>query len=622
MRSPWPKTQHRPFIPQQSRGMGNFAYRIRRPLFILVLLIIIPCYIAQGMANFTYGNEAVANSPGTPVYEAEQQMNAAYGKSNMMIALVPLDSSLTEKAMTDEIDDLPYVKYALSLSSVLPEGIPEDFLPENITSIMHSKNWARVIINVRSSGESDDAFKFADNIRGIVDRYYPNEQTYLVGVTPSTQDIKSIIVPDYNRVNIVSLLGVALVVALLTPLSMLVAAFISKRTFSLFHEQSTLAARETAVIDESVSGGAVVKAYSREDAITADFDELNEEYRKTATRAVFYSSITNPSTRFVNSLVYCGVALAGGLMAVANPLVTAGQISTLLYYAHNYAKPFNELSDVIAELQSSLASAARVFELLDTPDEPDDIPSAVAIDPASVKGSVAAENAAFSYTERPFMEGIDFDVKPGMRVAVVGPTGCGKTTLINLFMRFYETNAGTITVDGKDIRHITRDSLRASFGMVLQDTWLKSGTVRENIAMGKPDTTDEEIEAAARASHAHSFIKRLPKGYDTPLSEDGGQLSQGQKQLLCITRVMLALPPMLILDEATSSIDTRTEIKIQKAFAELMRGRTSFIVAHRLSTIRNADKIIVIHKGVIEEEGSHEELLEKRGRYYGLYANQ
>jgi len=415
---------------------------------------------------------------------------------------------------------------------------------------------------------------------------------------------------------------VALVVALLTPLSMLVAAFISKRTFSLFHEQSTLAARETAVIDESVSGGAVVKAYSREDAITADFDELNEEYRKTATRAVFYSSITNPSTRFVNSLVYCGVALAGGLMAVANPLVTAGQISTLLYYAHNYAKPFNELSDVIAELQSSLASAARVFELLDTPDEPAELPDAAAIDPAKVEGSVRADGVEFSYTDRPFMAGIDFDVKPGMRVAVVGPTGCGKTTLINLFMRFYETNAGTITVDGKDIRHITRDSLRASFGMVLQDTWLKSGTVRENIAMGKPDATDEEIEAAARASHAHSFIKRLPKGYDTPLSEDGGQLSQGQKQLLCITRVMLALPPMLILDEATSSIDTRTEIKIQKAFAELMRGRTSFIVAHRLNTIKNADMILVMKDGRIIERGTHDELMKAGGFYAGLYGAQ
>ena len=415
---------------------------------------------------------------------------------------------------------------------------------------------------------------------------------------------------------------VALVVALLTPLSMLVAAFISKRTFSLFHEQSTLAAKQTSVIDESVSGGLVVKAYSREDAIAADFDRLNEEYRKTATRAVFYSSITNPSTRFVNSLVYCGVALAGGLMAVANPLVTAGQISTLLYYAHNYAKPFNELSDVIAELQSSLASAARVFELLDTPDEPDDIPSAVAIDPASVKGSVAAENAAFSYTERPFMEGIDFDVKPGMRVAVVGPTGCGKTTLINLFMRFYETTGGSITVDGRNIREITRGSLRASFGMVLQDTWLKSGTVRENIAMGKPDATDAEIEAAARASHAHSFIKRLPKGYDTVLNEDGGQLSQGQKQLLCISRVMLALPPMLILDEATSSIDTRTEIKIQKAFAELMRGRTSFIVAHRLNTIKNADMILVMKDGKIIERGTHDELMTAGGFYAGLYGAQ
>ncbi len=465
-----------------------------------------------------------------------------------------------------------------------------------------------------------DSHRTGDTLSRMIADVDRMSEGLVTGITELYSSVLSIVVTLVFMIMINY--KVALVVALLTPLSMLVAAFISKRTFTLFHEQSTLAARQTAVIDESVSGGAVVKAYSREDAIASDFDKLNEEYRKTATRAVFYSSITNPSTRFVNSLVYCGVALAGGLMAVANPLVTAGQISTLLYYAHNYAKPFNELSDVIAELQSSLASAARVFELLDTPDEPDDLPTAVAIDPAGVKGSVVASDVSFSYTDRPFMSGIDFDVKPGMRVAVVGPTGCGKTTLINLFMRFYETNGGDITIDGRSIREITRGSLRASFGMVLQDTWLKTGTVRENIAMGKPDATDAEIEAAARASHAHSFIKRLPNGYDTVLSEDGGQLSQGQKQLLCISRVMLALPPMLILDEATSSIDTRTEIKIQKAFAELMRGRTSFIVAHRLNTIKNADMILVMKDGKIIERGTHDELMSAGGFYAGLYGSQ
>ncbi len=415
---------------------------------------------------------------------------------------------------------------------------------------------------------------------------------------------------------------VALVVALLTPVSMIVAAFISKQTFSLFHEQSKLAARQTAIIDESVSGGAVIKAYSRESAVSEDFNEINREYVRTATRAVFYSSITNPSTRFVNSMVYCGVALVAGLASLTNPLVTAGQISTLLYYAHNYAKPFNELSDVMAELQSSLASAARIFELLDTPSEQEDPADAAVIDPQSTIGAICAKDVAFSYTDRPFMEGINFDVKPGMRVAVVGPTGCGKTTLINLFMRFYETNGGSITVDGRDISHITRQSLRSSFGMVLQDTWLRAGSVRDNIAMGKPDATDAEIEAAARAAHAHSFIKRLPNGYDTILGEDGGQLSQGQKQLLCISRVMLALPPMLILDEATSSIDTRTEIKIQKAFAELMRGRTSFIVAHRLNTIKNADLILVMKDGHIIERGTHDELMQAGGFYADLYGAQ
>lgn len=465
-----------------------------------------------------------------------------------------------------------------------------------------------------------DSHRTGDTLSRMIADVDRMSEGLLTGITELYSSVLSIIVTLVFM--LVINYKVALVVALLTPLSMLVAGFIAKRTFSLFREQSVLAARQTAIIDESVAGMGVVKAYSRENALSEDFEKLNEEYRRTATRAVFYSSITNPATRFVNSLVYCGVALAGGLMAVANPLVTAGEISCLLYYAHSYAKPFNELSGVIAELQSALACASRVFELLDTPDEPSDAPDAVDIDPAEVRGAVRADNVGFSYTDKPFMSGIDFDVKQGMRVAVVGPTGCGKTTLINLFMRFYETDAGTITVDGRSIRNITRGSLRASFGMVLQDTWLKSGTVRENIAMGKPDATDAEIEAAARASHAHSFIKRLPQGYDTVLSEDGSQLSQGQKQLLCISRVMLALPPMLILDEATSSIDTRTEIKIQKAFAELMRGRTSFIVAHRLNTIKNADLILVMKDGKIIERGTHDELMSAGGFYADLYGAQ
>lgn len=465
-----------------------------------------------------------------------------------------------------------------------------------------------------------DSHRTGDTLSRMIADVDRMSEGLLTGITELYSSVLSIVVTLVFM--LVINYKVALVVALLTPLSMLVAGFIAKRTFSLFREQSVLAARQTAIIDESVAGMGVVKAYSREKALSEDFEKLNEEYRRTATRAVFYSSITNPATRFVNSLVYCGVALAGGLMAVANPLVTAGEISCLLYYAHSYAKPFNELSGVIAELQSALACASRVFELLDTPDEPSDAPDAVDIDPAEVKGAIRADNVGFSYTDKPFMSGIDFDVKQGMRVAVVGPTGCGKTTLINLFMRFYETDAGTITVDGRSIRNITRGSLRASFGMVLQDTWLKSGTVRENIAMGKPDATDAEIEAAARASHAHSFIKRLPQGYDTVLSEDGSQLSQGQKQLLCISRVMLALPPMLILDEATSSIDTRTEIKIQKAFAELMRGRTSFIVAHRLNTIKNADLILVMKDGKIIERGTHDELMSAGGFYADLYGAQ
>ena len=416
---------------------------------------------------------------------------------------------------------------------------------------------------------------------------------------------------------------VGLVVAILTPMSMLVSAFIAERTFSLFREQSVMQAKQTAMLDESVSGRDVISAFSHENASIAEFDKINEEYRVTATRATFYSSITNPATRFVNSLVYCGVALVGALISISTGgAVSAGQLSCLLTYSHNYAKPFNELSGVVTELQSSLASAMRVFELLEAPEEEETEGNEILTE-EDAKGVICAENVDFSYGDKPFMKDLNFSALPGQRIAVVGPTGCGKTTLINLFMRFYDVDGGRITVGGKDIAKTPRNDLRACFGMVLQDTWLSSGTVRDNIVMGKPDATDEEVEAAARATHSHSFISRLPKGYDTVLGEDGGKLSEGQKQLLCITRLMLALPPVLILDEATSSIDTRTEIKIQKAFARMMEGRTSFIVAHRLNTIRNADQIIVMRDGCIIEKGTHEELIARPDGFYAeLYGAQ
>ncbi|MCQ2353471.1 MAG: ABC transporter ATP-binding protein/permease [Clostridia bacterium] len=417
---------------------------------------------------------------------------------------------------------------------------------------------------------------------------------------------------------------VGLVVALLTPLSMLVSAFIAGRTFSLFREQSVMQAKQTALLDESVSGRDVISAFSHEADSLAEFDVLNEEYRRTATKATFFSSITNPATRFVNSLVYCGVALVGGLIAITSGgSFSAGQLSCLLTYSHNYAKPFNELSGVVTELQGALASAMRVFEFLETPDETPDAPDSTPLTDTEISGGVTSTNVYFSYTDKPFMENLNFSVCSGQRVAIVGPTGCGKTTLINLLMRFYEVTGGAIRIGERDIREVPRDSLRADFGMVLQDTWLSSGTVRDNIVMGKPDATDEEVERAARAAHAHTFISKLPQGYDTILGEDGGKLSQGQKQLLCITRVMLALPPMLILDEATSSIDTRTEIKISEAFAQIMRGRTSFIVAHRLNTIKNADLILVMRDGCIVEQGTHDELMSRKGGFYAeLYGAQ
>ena len=415
--------------------------------------------------------------------------------------------------------------------------------------------------------------------------------------------------------------GVALVVILVTPLSLFVAAFIAKRTYSLFRLQSATRAEQTAMIDEYVGQHKTVLAFGHEDEAQAEFDELNERLGKCALRATFFSSLTNPCTRFVNNLVYAGVALVGALLCIGGGSMTVGGLSKFLSYANQYTKPFNEISGVLAELQNALACASRVFALLDEPELTPDAPDATVL--SAVEGHVELDGVTFSYTpEQDLIRDLSLKVSPGQRVAIVGPTGCGKTTLINLLMRFYDVKDGSIRVEGCDLRDATRASLRASFGMVLQDTWLRAATVRENICMARPDATEEEMLAAAKASHAHSFIKRLPNGYDTLLGEGGGSLSQGQKQLLCITRVMLALPPMLILDEATSSIDTRMELKIQNAFARMMQGRTSFIVAHRLSTIESADVILVMKDGKVIEQGDHRTLLAKKGFYADLYNSQ
>ena len=414
--------------------------------------------------------------------------------------------------------------------------------------------------------------------------------------------------------------GITAVVVLITPVSLFVASFIAKKTFRMFQLQSTTRGEQTTLINEMITNHKEVKAFGREAAVMEDFDEINGRLEKCSLRAIFFSSLTNPCTRFVNSLVYMGVGLTGSLTVIRGGL-TVGQLTCFLSYANQYTKPFNEILGVITELQNALACAARIFELIEEePQIPDAEDARVLTD---VEGAVSLNNVSFSYSkDRKLIEGLNLDVKPGQRIAIVGPTGCGKTTIINLLMRFYDVDGGSISVEGTDIRDITRKSLRTSYGMVLQETWLKQGTIRDNIIVGKPDATDEEVIAAAKASHAHSFIRRLPEGYDTVISEDGGSLSQGQKQLLCITRVMLCLPPMLILDEATSSIDTRTEIRIQKAFATMMEGRTSFIVAHRLSTIQNADVILVMKDGHIIEQGNHEELLARKGFYAELYNSQ
>ncbi|MCI9005945.1 MAG: ABC transporter ATP-binding protein [Lachnospiraceae bacterium] len=413
---------------------------------------------------------------------------------------------------------------------------------------------------------------------------------------------------------------ITLVVVVITPVSLFVASFIAKRTFSMFMLQSTTRGEQTSLINEMIENQKVVQAFSKEGDVLEAFDEINGRLEKASLQATFFSSLTNPSTRFVNSLVYTGVGLAGAISAMRGAL-TVGQLSCFLSYANQYTKPFNEISGVVTELQNALACAGRIFQLIEEePQTPDTADAAVL---SGVQGHVDLEHVYFSYTpEKKLIEDFNLKVRPGQRVAVVGPTGCGKTTVINLLMRFYDVDSGSIQVEGQDIRQVTRQSLRQSYGMVLQETWLKAGTIRENLIMGKPEATEEELVAAAKAAHAHSFIKRLPKGYDTVIGEEGGSLSAGQKQLLCIARVMLCLPPMLILDEATSSIDTRTEMKIQNAFARMMQGRTSFIVAHRLSTIQEADIILVMKDGQILEQGSHQELLEQGGFYSELYHSQ
>ena len=412
---------------------------------------------------------------------------------------------------------------------------------------------------------------------------------------------------------------ITLVVVCITPLSLVVAGFLAKRSYGYFQSQSTVRGKQTALVNEMIEGQKVVQAFGHEAESLAAFDEVNGQLQDVSLKAIFFSSLTNPATRFVNNIVYAGVGLVGALYAVRGG-ITIGQLSVFLSYANQYTKPFNEISGVVTELQNALACAARVFELLDAEYQVPEAENAAALQP---DGHVQLQDVSFRYLpDRPLIEGLSLDVQPGQRIAIVGPTGCGKTTLINLLMRFYDVNSGSIKVSGTDIRDVTRASLRGSYGMVLQDTWLRAGTVRENIAYGKPDATMDEVIAAAKAAHAHSFIRRLPDGYDTVIAEDGGNISQGQKQLLCIARVMLCLPPMLILDEATSSIDTRTEVRIQKAFARMMQGRTSFIVAHRLSTIREADVILVMKDGHIVEQGNHDQLLAQGGFYAKLYNSQ
>ena len=463
-----------------------------------------------------------------------------------------------------------------------------------------------------------DAHPYGETVSRIISAVEQFADGLLMGFTQFFTGIMTILGTLVFMITIHK--GITILVVIVTPLSLFVANFIAKHTYSMFSEQSKTRGEQTALIDEMIGNEKVVKAFAQEDEAIARFDEINDRLQKCSLQAIFYSSLTNPCTRFVNSVVYAIVALTGALACIGGGM-TVGALTTFLSYANQYTKPFNEISGVITELQNALACASRVFELIEEEQEIAEADGAFVLDEA--KGNVACEHVSFSYVaDKKLIEDFNLTVEPGQRVAIVGPTGCGKTTLINLLMRFYDVNAGCIKVDGTEITNMTRHSLRENYGMVLQETWLKAGTIRENITMGKPDASEEEIIAAAKASHAHSFIKRLPNGYDTVISEDGGMLSAGQKQLLCIARIMLALPPMLILDEATSSIDTRTELKIQNAFAKLMEGRTSFIVAHRLSTIQTADVILVMRDGSVIEQGNHASLLLQNGFYANLYNSQ
>ncbi len=478
----------------------------------------------------------------------------------------------------------------------------------------------------------EDAFRKLENLPlkyldahpagDIVSRIIADVDTFADGLLMGFTQLFTGVITIFGTLlfMLVTNVPIALVVVCITPVSFLVARFIATRTHSMFRLQSETRGEQTALIEEMIGNQKIVKTFSREEAVRKQFAEINGRLESCSLKAIFFSSITNPATRFVNSLVYAGVGIFGAFVAIRGG-ISVGRLSCFLSYANQYTKPFNEISGVVTELQNALVCAGRIFALIEEEAQAPDAPDARVL--ADAKGNVALEGVFFQYTpEKRLIQNFNLKVQPGQRVAIVGPTGCGKTTVINLLMRFYDVDQGSISVDGSDIRHITRGSLRTSYGMVLQDTWLRAGTIRDNIRMGKPEATEEEVVQAAKASHAHSFIKRLPQGYDTVITEEGGGLSQGQKQLLCIARVMLTLPPMLILDEATSSIDTRTEIKIQKAFAQMMEGRTSFIVAHRLSTIREADMILVMKDGNIIEQGNHESLLAQKGFYSELYYSQ